>query len=257
MNTVLKDTSLCAIVRDEMFNPAGGVEDFIACTLPFVKEGVVLDTGSKDRTFSTLKKLQKKFKNLRVYSKEMPGYASPRNYAMAKVDTKRVLILDADERLTPIDFEVIDEYMQKFPAEGYEFQIDAVYPNGTLVYQSGVHAVRLFNLAKDLRFQPNFTGVYEVLRKGTDSFKPEAGKEKLRVTIKHFRPNETSLISKSNYYRHLSHAIIRKRDGLKTEIPVQSESPGFINFKRYNKYREQLERLPVVFGSPEDKIRLS
>lgn len=35
---VLKDISLCAIIRDEMMNPAGGITRFVNSHVPFVEE---------------------------------------------------------------------------------------------------------------------------------------------------------------------------------------------------------------------------
>ena len=50
---VLPNTSLCAIVRDEMMNPAGGIADFVDSTVPFVEQAVIVDTGSLDGTRQT------------------------------------------------------------------------------------------------------------------------------------------------------------------------------------------------------------
>ena len=95
---VLKDTSLCTIVRDEIDNPAGGVVDFVDSVMPYVEEGVVLDTGSTDGTRGALEDLQKKYSNLRVFDRAFDGFASSRNYALRGVRTKRAFVLDADDR---------------------------------------------------------------------------------------------------------------------------------------------------------------
>ena len=44
---VLPDTSLCAIVRDEKMNPAGGVVDFVDSTMPF--DNFLHEPKKKDR----------------------------------------------------------------------------------------------------------------------------------------------------------------------------------------------------------------
>lgn len=94
---MLKDTSLCAIVRDEMMNPAGGISRFLKSTLPHVEEGVVVDTGSIDGTRDVLEDAKKDFPNLRVYDTKFEGYAEARNFSFSKAEKKYALILDADE----------------------------------------------------------------------------------------------------------------------------------------------------------------
>lgn len=94
---VLKDTSLCAIVRDEMINPAGGIQRFVKSIMPHVESGVIVDTGSVDGTRQALEELQGKFTNLSVYDREFKGYDSARNFSLRQVKTKWVLVLDADE----------------------------------------------------------------------------------------------------------------------------------------------------------------
>ena len=53
----LPNTSLCAIVRDEVINPAGEIADFLETILPFVEEAVVVDTGSIDEHDKFLKNI--------------------------------------------------------------------------------------------------------------------------------------------------------------------------------------------------------
>lgn len=72
---VLPDVSLAAIVRDEMMNPAGGVEDFIRSTVPYVREAIVVDTGSLDGTREKLEELQAEFLQLKVYDHDFRGFA--------------------------------------------------------------------------------------------------------------------------------------------------------------------------------------
>ena len=83
--TVLKDTSLCAIVRDEKMNPAGGVERFLRSHLPYVEEVVVVDTGSVDGTRQILAGLEKEFAHLKVYDAVFRSYAQARNISLKKM----------------------------------------------------------------------------------------------------------------------------------------------------------------------------
>ena len=88
-DVVISDTALCAIVRDEMINPAGGIVDFVDSTVPFVEQAVILDTGSVDGTKEALEELNSKYPNLTVAHDKFRGYAQSRNQALGLVETKR------------------------------------------------------------------------------------------------------------------------------------------------------------------------
>ena len=97
---ILKDTSLCSIVRDEKMNPAGGIRRFVDSHVPFVEEAVIVDTGSIDGTREILEEMSGKYSNLKIYDKKFRGYANARNFSLKKAGAKNALILDADEVLT-------------------------------------------------------------------------------------------------------------------------------------------------------------
>jgi glycosyltransferase involved in cell wall biosynthesis len=59
-----------------MQNPAGGIIDFLAWTLPFVEEAVVVDTGSKEGTREILAEAAKYYPHLRVYDHPFKGFAA-------------------------------------------------------------------------------------------------------------------------------------------------------------------------------------
>src|SRR3989344_6293206 len=129
--TTLQNTSLCAIVRDEIMNPAGGIVDFVESTAPFVEEAVILDTGSVDGTREKLDELKTKHPNLRVVHHPFEGYVTSRNRALSSVRTSRVLILDADERLTREDFVNLGEMTENTKDFlGFNFRIIHIRPNG-------------------------------------------------------------------------------------------------------------------------------
>ena len=108
---ILPDTSLCAIVRDEKMNPAGGIERFIKSIAPHVEEAIIVYTGSLDGTREILDEQTLVFSNLKVYDYKWNGYADARNASLNKARTKYTLVLDADEIILQEDFIGILEKM--------------------------------------------------------------------------------------------------------------------------------------------------
>jgi len=159
---ILPDVELCAIVRDELINPAGGIEDFVRSTAPFVGRMTIVDTGSKDGTREKLRGLQKGYPSLNIaeYDSSMRdaylfvdprvmmagilkpeemladtpnrfSYAAARNYAVSLTQSKWLLVLDADERLTPDDFGRIARLRRQHPhARGFNFDFRNIYLGG-------------------------------------------------------------------------------------------------------------------------------
>jgi glycosyltransferase involved in cell wall biosynthesis len=128
MTIKLPDTTLAAIVRDEMMNPAGGVERWLRSTLPYVQEAVVVDTGSVDGTVEKLSEMQREFPHLRVYQRPFDNFASSRNYSLDQVKTRRALILDADELLTKGDFSRLQRFMKERQSIAYKFDFHLIEP---------------------------------------------------------------------------------------------------------------------------------
>jgi len=104
-NPLLTDTTLCAIVRDEMLNPAqlpgkSGIRSFVETHAPLVERAIIIDTGSIDGTRQELEQLEAEFPNLKVKDRKFNGYDRSRNASIRKVQTKYILVLDVDELLT-------------------------------------------------------------------------------------------------------------------------------------------------------------
>ena len=145
--TVLENTTLAMIVRDEENNPAGGIGSNLPIILPHVQEAVVVDTGSKDNTLGILKRLQRRSPHLRIYERQFDDFASSRNYSLSKVKTEKTLVLDADELLTEEDFRILADFVKKNPSKQYFFNFDFLYPSGSVEKQrtGGIMATRLFD----------------------------------------------------------------------------------------------------------------
>jgi len=152
---VLKDTSLCAIVRDEKMNPAGGVERFLRCHLPYVEEAVVVDTGSVDGTREILDQMTKEFSHLKVYDTKFEGFAQARNVSLEKVKTKWALVLDADELIEPASFERVSDGLKRVNSsklEGLKFFMQRITHSGPVMPDSSLHNPRLFNAQLGFRY---------------------------------------------------------------------------------------------------------
>lgn len=57
---------------------------------------ILVDDGSRDGTFDEMKKLEKKYKNVKAYAKANGGKSSAVNYGIKKSDTELVATLDSD-----------------------------------------------------------------------------------------------------------------------------------------------------------------
>ena len=99
--------SLCMIVKDE--------EKFIARCLdsvkPVVDEMIIIDTGSKDQT----KDIAKVF-GAQLFDLEWnDDFAAARNYSIFKAKGNWILIMDADEIISPKDFKQFKKFTAKKP----------------------------------------------------------------------------------------------------------------------------------------------
>lgn len=208
---VLKDTSLCAIVRDEKMNPAGGVERFLRSHLPYVEEAVVIDTGSTDGTREILNCLEKEFAHLKIYDSLFGGYAMARNVSLGKLKTTWALILDADELLEHGSFDIIGEDMRQSSSEvdGFAFALKNIFNSfsaseGEVPDYKNIHNPRLFNAKKGFKYKTEGK-VSEYLFHSDGDYKVADGGN-IRVlspvaSILHFKPSSAGMALKdANWY---------------------------------------------------------
>lgn len=225
---VLTGVSLAAIIRDEMINPAGGIIDFVESTVPFVEEAVIVDTGSVDGTRETLDKLSVQYPNLRIFGHTFTTYADARNVSLGKVQTPKVLVLDADERLTKADFKILKDFLPQNPGDGYWFGFLDIYPDN-LAFPSSGHNPRIFGVSPQRHFASR---TWEQLCHEEGFTTVDAP-----VEIKHFRPDEIAKYSK----RHDWYGEIVFREGYDGRPPASC--PSFQTWKQphlkkvRNKYR--------------------
>lgn len=150
-------------------NPAGGIAHFVEHILPYVKAGVIVDTGSSDKTVEILNEKKNEYTNLYIYTIEFTTFAKARNtclqYAL-QVQKKLnilqpyVLFLDADERISVCYIKKIEEMMHiiKFP-QCIKFTIqnilqDKIYKRSN----SGLWNPRIFPLHKNFYFIDTIQG---------------------------------------------------------------------------------------------------
>lgn len=235
---VLDNVSLCSIVRDEIMNPAGGIERFVDSTVPYVEQAIIADTGSVDGTREKLEELQGKYSNLKVVDIPFEGYATTRNKALKFVKTKKALILDADELIThekpKNDWEILREFVRNTISKVYELQIETIYPNGQvqILGMGKVSTTRLFEISNETRFNEEYG---ECL---TTDF---PALEISQVRIKHFLPSKKNIEDKfENWYSS------KKRERFLSEperVNFWKENPpstvkGFKGWKKYNFLRD-------------------
>ncbi|MBU2615976.1 MAG: glycosyltransferase [Nanoarchaeota archaeon] len=231
-NLLLHDTTLCAIVRDEMINPAGGIEDFIESTVPFVEEAIVLDTGSVDGTKGKLKELRGNHSNLKVMHHEFEGYSKSRNRSMEPTKTRYILVLDADERLEKKDFmeinDTLDLYSEKEMTLSFFFT--QVYPNLILRNTRDGHKIRLFSKELEPIFKKDIWEYVEFQKRKDNSYFNYTS-----INIKHFLPEKSEYRLKEREW----YDPLESQGELTKFTKSPAECPSFLKWKQPNPQREK------------------
>jgi len=237
---ILPDTSLCAIVRDEKINPAGGIERFIDSHVPYVEQAVIADTGSVDGTREILEEMQAKYSNLKVVDIPFKGYADARNKSLKYVQTKRALILDADELLThekpQNDWKILKEFIEHNQSRAYRFFFEVIKPERIISPCIGGHTLRLFDKNPRFSFENK---LWEQLKIGKTIGQIWVN----GVCIKHFVPSYSSVKLKwKNWY--LDSFSGTKGGEISDEEQLEywkippSRREGFAKWKRFNPKRD-------------------
>jgi glycosyltransferase involved in cell wall biosynthesis len=145
---ILPNTTLAAIVRNEIMNPAGGIVSFVTAHVGLVEEMVVVDTGSTDGTRQVLEELQRTNPNLRVVDHRFHNYGDARNHALTAVKTPYTLVLDADELLLAEQLTKVRDTMATSTRKGrWNFANLRIAPSGVIFGippYSGTSSERLF-----------------------------------------------------------------------------------------------------------------
>jgi glycosyltransferase involved in cell wall biosynthesis len=106
---------LCIIARNEEKNIARCIESVKG----FVDEIVVVDTGSTDKTAAIARRL-----GARVYKyKWDDNFSNARNYAMGKMRSRWLLLLDADEALDPSARKPLRQFIETTDLDGAHLRV--------------------------------------------------------------------------------------------------------------------------------------
>ena len=110
------DLSFCMIAKNE--------EHFLSlhCSVisPLISEFIFVDTGSTDRSMEIARQY-----GARIFQKKWENdFAAVRNYALKQATKKWILVLDADEIISPRDFPALASCLKSNPdAGGFVFRI--------------------------------------------------------------------------------------------------------------------------------------
>ncbi len=234
----LKDTTLCAIVRDEMINPAqlpgkSGIRSFVETHAPHVERAVVVDTGSIDGTRQELEQLASEFSNLKVVDHPFVNYVDARNFSIGKVETPFTFVLDCDEVLLSSGFERLGEMVPMTEDRtGIYFTFRDVRSNGWENEGCG-HGIRFFRTGS-IRYGSSDGEVWEFPyangRRLDESDRRIAYTE---AKIFHFKPHYIAIDKKiGEWYgggQHKKHDFARS----------PTTCPAFKEWKSPNPFREK------------------
>lgn len=234
---VLKNTSLCAIVKDEIMNPAGGILDFVESTVPFVEEAVIVDTGSMDGTREVLEECRIKYEHLKVCDRPFDNYASSRNFSLAHATKKWSLILDADERLVETDFVTLAKEQEMYGKEvrGYNIPVYNIYSSGNHVLIRGLNPRLFFKAGARFHRVMWEKVVFSSARVKLDCRKSLA-------SIKHFLHEKEAEIEKMNewYSTWPVDIAVSDRGGFRPfRFDSPRDCPSYSSWKEFNPRRNK------------------
>lgn len=101
--------SAVIIVRNEEKN----IDDCLS-SLKFCDEVIVVDSGSRDRTAEWAGR-----RGARIFQKNFTDFSSQKNYGIQKASCDWILLVDADERVSPELAEEIRRVIDRSQADGY------------------------------------------------------------------------------------------------------------------------------------------
>ncbi len=103
--------SICVIAKNEEKH----MENFLSSIKNHFEgypyELVIVDTGSTDKTVE----IAKKYTNRVLYFEWIKDFSAARNFSIQKASHNWILVLDCDEYVTDLNFEVLQTFMEQHP----------------------------------------------------------------------------------------------------------------------------------------------
>lgn len=187
--------SLCMITKDE----EAVILSCITSVEHLVKEIIVVDTGSTDRTPELV--LAKGGKLLKLTWND--DFAQARNFSLLQATCPWILVLDADEVLESGDQDYVNRLLSHESAQGYFVNILNIKEDGSELSQDQV--VRLFRNKPDYRFEGS---IHEQIAPSILRHNEGKGLRSSELVIKHRGYTETIISGKGKNSRNVR--IIRK-----------------------------------------------
>jgi glycosyltransferase involved in cell wall biosynthesis len=183
----------------------------------FAGDIVVVDSGSTDRTVPIAEQF-----GCRVYVEDWKGDGPQKNSAIEKCLNDWVLVLDADERLSPEGKDKILEVLQSGSADAYSFRRKSIF-HGRWIRSSGWWPDRVTRLFRKSR------GRYIGINHGVWS--TEGHVEKTDACIEHYSFTDyADMLKRLNNYSNLGAAELNGRNVRSSYLKAVSH--GFFMFFR-------------------------
>ncbi len=130
------------------FNEAQNIEACIQSIENMAEEVIVMDNFSVDGTADIARSL-----HARVFQRQFDNFSANKNAAIEKSSHDWILLLDADERLTPALREEIKNVLESPQADAFRIKRDAYYRDRKVRCWSSKSVTRLFRKNK-ARYDP-------------------------------------------------------------------------------------------------------
>jgi glycosyltransferase involved in cell wall biosynthesis len=204
-------------------------------SLAFADEIVVVDSGSSDATCDIARRM-----GAVVYANPWPGYGPQKNFGMARASGDWILIVDADERVTP---ELREEIMRLLSSPGGPAQAAFTVPRknfeyGRWIANGGAYPDRQMRLLRRGKGAYNDVEVHENLM-------VDGSVGELRSPLLHFSERSTSeRVVKVDRYSTLSAKERAKRDAPAVRLRHLAFHPAATFWKVYLVKRGFMDGIP-------------
>lgn len=233
--------SLCVIARNEEHCLAR----CLCSVQKLVDEIIVVDTGSTDNTVTIAANY-----GANVFTFEwIDDFAAARNYAINKATGNWILVLDADEALSPLSREELHNFIEHSPAEGYYFRICSYLDQGSSEVED--YVVRLFRNAPQYRFAG---AIHEQIAGSIQRSAPDSGLAFAPFTIEHYGYSQKEIEEKHKFVRNTT--IIQKALAKSPKDPFLHYSLGieYLQNKNFRQAGEVLEQAITLLHGDEGYI---